>query len=293
LTTAYRDYVRTLSTRFEAEFSQIKAGYNFDYGDEFEVAVALALRAALPDSYGVVRGHLVDMDGNQAGDDIIIYERSRFPTFGLRKADDFSRKEFVPIEAAYCYIEAKHSLSLTGSGEGTLAKSFSQVSDAKRLASKRPAVPLSQISPYINVGPGLSIQPLPNFPSQANPFFGMVLTRAARPRVGEAPFDDPASIADLVVTSGVTVDFPPDCAVIGSKTILLPARIEQPGNKAILESPFHLPGRTLLTNHALPGTAFGVGLLMLLSALDWIRLGTLPWKSLVADALGIPLVGGG
>ena len=49
-----------------------------------------------------------------ARDDIIIYERNRFPLLRLINESDFCRKQQVPVESVYAYIEAKHSLTLEG-----------------------------------------------------------------------------------------------------------------------------------------------------------------------------------
>src|SRR5690348_3133356 len=109
----YRNYVRTLSSRFEGMLNSIGAVYGFDYGDEFEFVLLETLRPLLPWQYGVCRGHLITQSGKQAGDDIIIFDRLRFPTLQLRGSGSY-RKEHVPIEAAYAYIEAKHTLVLEG-----------------------------------------------------------------------------------------------------------------------------------------------------------------------------------
>jgi len=106
----YSDYVKTLSDRFQSNLNTIEAEHGFDYGPEFEVAICKTLRSALPDRYGIARGFVVNAQSVKAGDDIVIFERSRFPTLRLHDRDDYSRKEYIPIEAAYCYIEAKHTL---------------------------------------------------------------------------------------------------------------------------------------------------------------------------------------
>ena len=51
----YRNYIETLAKRFEAAFSTIEAGYNFDFGPEFEIALCRMLRTALPTRFGVSR----------------------------------------------------------------------------------------------------------------------------------------------------------------------------------------------------------------------------------------------
>ena len=42
-------------------------------------------------------------DGNMACDDIIIYERSRFPLLRLINESDFCRKQQIPVESVCAY----------------------------------------------------------------------------------------------------------------------------------------------------------------------------------------------
>jgi hypothetical protein len=133
----YHDYVKTLSKRFEANLTSIEVGQNFEYGPEFEIAICNTLRSALPDKYGIARGYVVNAEGTRAGDDIVIFERSRFPTLALRGRDDYARKEFIPIEAVYAYIEAKHTLNLDGEDDQSLQRALDQVGEVKQLCSER------------------------------------------------------------------------------------------------------------------------------------------------------------
>src|SRR5688500_1096501 len=100
----YRSYVETLAKRLVANLSTVEAEHNFEFGPEFEMVLCKTLRSALPDRIGIARGYVVSHDGATAGDDIVLFERSRFPTLVLRDQDDFARKECVPVEATYCYI---------------------------------------------------------------------------------------------------------------------------------------------------------------------------------------------
>ncbi len=93
----YGEYIETLSKRFVAAFSTIEAGQNFDYGSEFEIALCMAFRAALPQSYGVARGYAVNATGDMAGDDILIFEQLRRPTLGIRGLEAFLRQDKIPI----------------------------------------------------------------------------------------------------------------------------------------------------------------------------------------------------
>jgi len=86
------------------------AVHNFDYGDEFEIALCEVLRTILPGRAAVCRGYVIAQDGRMAGDDIIVFDATRFPVLRAL-GDDLSRKEKVPAEAVLAYIEAKHTLS--------------------------------------------------------------------------------------------------------------------------------------------------------------------------------------
>src|SRR5437667_11014698 len=72
---SYRDIVGMLAKLIDAELSKATVIYNFDHGDEFEVAMCHVLRSALPARYGVCRGHIVTINDEHAGDDIIISYR--------------------------------------------------------------------------------------------------------------------------------------------------------------------------------------------------------------------------
>ena len=80
---AYGDYLQTISVKFENLFQDISVQHNFDYGPEFEIALCKALRIILPAKFGICRGFAVTLDGDIAGDDIIIFDNERFPTLRL------------------------------------------------------------------------------------------------------------------------------------------------------------------------------------------------------------------
>ena len=138
----YDDYVRRLAERASAALSDIDPiGSNLEYGPEFELAVLRWLEGILPSRYGVARGYVVTHDSDKAGDDLLIYDRLNFPWLRGQGEPDPSRKDRIPAEAVYCYIEAKHSLIVEGvreSGSQTLATALSQVANAKKTLEKRP-----------------------------------------------------------------------------------------------------------------------------------------------------------
>src|SRR6266498_5826443 len=148
-TLLYGDFVRNMARRFDEALSEIESTYNFELGDEFEIAICNTLRRILPHRFGICRGYVVNRDGEVAGDDIIIYERIRFPTARLL-GEDYSRKEKVPIEAVFAYIEAKHTLQLVGDGGSSLLNALRQAGAVKALCEQRQPVPLTQITHLIN-----------------------------------------------------------------------------------------------------------------------------------------------
>ena len=107
------------------------------YGGEFEIAICQILREFLPNKYGICRGFVVSSDGEIAGDDIIIFDQERFPTLKLKGVGQYARKEQIPIEAVYAYIEAKHSINLLQKDNNSIFKAIKQVESVKRLCNKR------------------------------------------------------------------------------------------------------------------------------------------------------------
>ena len=94
----YNNWISEIVKRCQNRFDRIVVGNNLEYGPEFEIAVAEALKDLLPTRCGVCRGYVVAQNGEKAGEDIIIYDRARFQTLhGL--GDDLARKDHVPIEA--------------------------------------------------------------------------------------------------------------------------------------------------------------------------------------------------
>jgi hypothetical protein len=109
----YDNYIISLSEKFLRRLEDISTYYNFDFGDEFEIAICQILRSFLPEKFGICRGFVVAKNGDREGDDIIIFDQTRFPTLRLNERNELSRKEAIPIEAVYGYIEAKHRLDLS------------------------------------------------------------------------------------------------------------------------------------------------------------------------------------
>jgi hypothetical protein len=282
----YNDYIKTISQRFKARLDEIATYYNFDLGDEFEIAICKILRVILPEKFGICRGHLVTAEGDQAGDDIIIYNRERFPTLRLLDGDGFTQKEHVPIEAVYAYIEAKHSLIITGKDEN-FAKAIDQVRRVKALSRKRKEVePNRSLVPYVVLP--FKAKKRPNWPEISNPFFGAILARQVRKQKGGNPLSQ-KEFATLFKESAVSKENFPDLIVTGEDITIMPFISEK--DAFTYYSPFFVEGKSIPVACEVKGIAFAVGICSLLLALDTIRLGVMPWHAIIADALGIELTG--
>src|ERR1019366_3247973 len=57
------------------------------------------------------------------------------------------RKELVPIEAVFAYIEAKHTLEIEGQSRSSLTHALEQAGKVGTLCEQRTQVPLNQIAP--------------------------------------------------------------------------------------------------------------------------------------------------
>lgn len=277
----YDDFVKKIADRFDSALAEIEAVHNFEYGSEFEIAVCKTLRRALPQRFGICRGYVVNKDGETAGDDIIIYERLRFPTLRALE-EDYSQKEKVPIEAVFAYIEAKHTLDIEGNGSGSLMRAIQQTAKVRGLCNARKPVALTQITPTMNLA-GANVAALPGFPDIRNPMYTMILSRFVRIRSGEAPANDADLIEEALLRFQLHGHSPPDLLVAGQSHVGFP--LAQTETEATLFSPFIQKGARLVGKTA-PNLAFGVGVVHLLWALDYIELGKMPWNEIVANGLG-------
>lgn len=128
---SYGGYIERLARKVEARLQDIEAIYNFDLGDEFEIAMCDLLESLLPAKYGVCRGFVVAKNGEKAGDDLIIYDKMSSPTLRSSMTRQFPVKEQIPVDAVFAYIECKHSISDTD----VLQKAVSQAEAVKNRCS--------------------------------------------------------------------------------------------------------------------------------------------------------------
>ena len=277
--------VPRVNKEFIDELEKIRVEHNFEYGNEFEVALCKVLRKILPEKYGICRGYLTDIDGNVAGDDIIIFDQVRFPTIALREKNDYSRKEYIPIESAYAYIEAKYSLNLWGSDGQTLQKALSQVAEVKKIVLKRESVPLGAVHSNLTIV-NSNLQVPFGWPKIRNPFYSAVIASNIRKEKGNNTELSQKDVFDSINTNMVLNELSPDNMVLGKYNISIPA-VPQ-GSQSMIISPFYVH---MEANHTLfpmkSGLSFGLFVINLMWALDWIELGKIPWPKVLLNLAAI------
>jgi len=282
----YRDYLNTLSQRFSASFSTIQGIYGFDYGPEFEIALADVLRSALPSDYGICRGHAISASGEYAGDDIFIYDHRRLPTLGVRDEREILRRDRIPIEAVYSYVEAKHSIVIKGDGDSSLSKACKQVSKVKELCAKRRPSPLN----ISDLPEGMDLAAWGGgTPQRLDPVFGMVVARNVREKEGSPIIDDPSEIRDLVEEHFKLTgdDHFPDAIIFGQDVFAYPYLESSEGGKAYV-TPFYIPKKSDFAIAQKPGHGFPWGFVSLMYALEFIKLGPMPWRDILGSSLFAP-----
>ena len=276
----YRDLVGRLSKIVNAELLKLEAIYNFDLGDEFEVALCRILRQALPDRYGVCRGHVVTKENKTAGDDIIIYDREGSPTLRMLPNGDFSIKEFIPVDAVYAYVEAKHTLYLDGDSNQSVIKAAKQV-EAVKLLLREPRSHY-KITDNLTLEPGaltLEIGGLEH-PQISNPLIGCIFARyvawGGKKRSAEELMNPPRIDFDI------DQKLQPEIIVAGNDMIGLPSNHEEGQINLYL---FRGTRESYLRLFIVEGRSLALGIVSLLHALDTIRLNRLNWAPIISEQL--------
>lgn len=282
---AYRGYVPSLTKQLADALNDIQVEHNFEYGDEFEIALCRVLRLALPDQYGVCRGYVTAFNGEVAGDDVIIYERARFPSLRFQKHDDFSRKEYVPIEAVYAYLEAKYTITLSGKGGQSLHKAVKQVAAVKKLIGTREELKFAQLDPYV-VHSTLPIKAPPHLPSIRNPPYAGIFAAAAKISASAKRTTDFATIREAVNAAKASGTPPPDLLALGPSFVVVPV-LPGDGGPKLMATSFFIEGRSEYHAFDAAGNGFGIALASMMAALDWIRLDRMPWYAIVGNAVGL------
>jgi hypothetical protein len=283
----YRNYLENLAKAFKYRFEQISTHYNFDSGDEFEIALCYVLREILPSKYGICRGHVIPADGQSAGDDIIIYDKERFPTLRVFSQESYDRKQDIPIEAVYAYIEAKYTLHINGEiNDGqSLIKACSQVAAVKGICEKREPRSPEFVHPYFRSN--ISHGERPDWPKVLNPVFGAIFALRVKENKKQNEILDSTATMNALVNASLGRQKPrPDLIVAGDSNLIIPCVQTAEGNP-IMHSPFYIQDITT-SLQVMPSKdiAFATGICTLLYALDTIQLGRMPWESIINNGFG-------
>jgi hypothetical protein len=253
----YGGFIEKLSRKVEARLGDIEAIFNFDFGDEFEVAICALLEDILPARFGVCRGFVVAESGKKAGDDLIIYDKLYAPTLRSNIGRQFSVKEQIPIEAVYGYIECKHAIEQFH----VLEKAIDQVRSVKELLLTRRG---RKNSEYEKDGPieNGEVKKWPrSFPPLKNQPYCAIFTRRYNSGIEMPDTGD---------------DFTPDLMILGSDHIATHSvRLDDDETKSTLFYDAAHGGGLMVER--VKSNAFGLGLVMLLQALSWIELEPLDW----------------
>jgi len=274
----YDNYIIDLSLKIQNRLSEISADYNFDYGDEFEIAICELLRSFLPTKYGICRGFVVNKQGEKAGDDIIVYDQDRFPTLKQLSKEDWSRKENIPIEAVYCYIEAKYTLNIgIKSEDSNLTKAIEQVKNVKKLVQERTSFGLTKNDPYHTEKKETNI-PHGIYPSR-NPIFTMILSRFVSN--GKDKLKNNLLTTKLInefIKKTNVDDTYPESIVAGESHTICTSIDNRPNNFIIP----NVQNRYILIEKK--NIALAISFIHMYSAIDWIRLDAMPWHEIFNDA---------
>jgi len=278
----YSGYIEKIAQGFDQALERIEIEHNFEYGPEFEVALCKVFRRVLPQQFGICRGYVVNETGEKAGDDIIIFDKMRFPTIRSQESDDYSTKEQVPIEAAFAYIEAKHTLDLDGNGPSSLKHASDQAMNVKELCSKRPPVSLQTMGDGFVLSSNVVSDP--GWPNTRNPMLAGVIAR--RIRMNSEILEDHIEAHDILADVQLTSNqHAPDLFVAGRSNLIVPTIRDISTGEHVI-SGFYIHGESGFVRYKAPNLALAVGLCCLLWAIDWIQLQRMPWQRIIANALG-------
>lgn len=284
----YDNLVKRIADKFLLEFEQMEAVYNFDIGDELEIAFCKVLRKFLPSKYGVVRGFVVSKDGDKVGDDVIIYDKLNFPTLRFLNDDDLIIKQQVPIESVYAYIEIKNTLD-----EPNLLKAVSQVKAVKEMCYKRNTMFLWNVSSdekeYFSNKYSYSGAWEPTI---INPVYGMIFSRFS---VGldNKKTDNCGKINEFAVKvinkhKKIFISnkhYNPEVIVFGQSNIAVSCHkteIVKNGENLLELTKFHTgisPYCSYQINEH-PNISFGLALAHLIMGLNSIKLLDMPWEKI-------------
>jgi hypothetical protein len=269
----YAGFLQDLVERFDERLKRIKVEHNFEYGDEFEIAICEVLRQILPSRVGICRGYVVDRGGTTAGDDIILFDVARFPTLRLLQGD-LSLKERVPVDAVLAYIEAKHTLYVEGEEGQSMIKAIRQVRAVKRLT--RPPVDLLEAGGIVFRG-GFQVEHPVGYPARRNPIYAAIW--APHLNVGKSKQPQHLTVLERAddIRGDVKLSAGPDVIAAGQVLVspVLPLQDGTRGARPFITDECELNGST----HEF--RALGLAVFHLLWAIEWVQLGAMPWELMV------------
>jgi len=276
---AYNNILQKILKRIEVKFSEISANYNFDLGSELEIALCEVLASLLPEKYGVCRGFIVTQENGIEGDDIVIFDKQSYPSFRLLENRSFLRKQEIPFEAVYAYIEVKNTLHLYGSDGQSITKALNQVGKIKKLS--RSPMPVNSIKVGNKTVDFADFKTDETWPQISNPLFTVIFSRSIKLPKGVAVNE--TEITNHIKKAKPDFDVVPDLFVLGDSYIGLPGILK--GNLHYIDSPFDCEKAKLVIKNV-PKISFGLGMINLLRALDFIRLGKINWMKIYSDEFG-------
>ncbi|WP_461252926.1 DUF6602 domain-containing protein [Treponema sp. R8-4-B8] len=282
MNSVYADYLYTIGEKFTSLLGEIRADYNFDLGDEFEIAICKALRVILPTKYGICRGTVFTIDNKSIGDDIIIFDQWKFPVLRLLDDNNYAQKQRIPIEAVLAYIEAKNTIVLENGHGNSLKKALEQATAIKKIGRKE-----MRLNPFYFETADETLDIIKatrgeNYPKIDNPLYTCIFTRGVRLKyntelLDAKEIDDNLTGKDLS-SSGRCVDL----LVLHKDIVLFPIV------NSYFSSPFWLNGKS--TNYRIynrENLAWGIGVSLLLFAFDFIRLGSMDWRRIIGQTLNM------
>lgn len=244
--------------------------------------------------YGICRGFVVDKHGNTAGDDIIIYDQELYPTLRFLDTDNqFAQKEQIPVEAVYAYIEAKHTLNAD-----SLKKAVKQVSAVKKLCYSRSAVLRRRIEEDTHIFNNKYSKEDGWNPIIANPVYGMILSVNCVGVDGKKAVsgEDTTQFILKEIQETLSTDineygyFCCDSIIAGKSTTAFCGHymFDKEGKKldGVLLTRFYTgikPGACYQINYH-ENTAYGLAMAHLMLALNYIKLGDMPWDMIFNTA---------
>jgi hypothetical protein len=278
----YKSIIENISKRFQAKLAEIEVVYNFDHGDEFEIALCEVLQEFLPSRFGICRGFIINGNARSEGDDLIIYDKNNYSPVRALDQGDYSRKQKIPVEAVYCYIEAKNTIYLEGNDRNTLKKTLEQQNKVRDILESREKTELTGFRLSVAVA---SVDD--GWPKYKNPPFTIIWAKnVKKDNQKNSKNLDHKQIYNILVNSSLETNAQTDLMVLGSETLGLPVKFN--GNKSIYTSPFFLNDKSVNITGLEYGSSFGVAIAVLNQAFEWMQLKPIQWSKVIDDVLSSP-----